>query len=410
MNEPEYYEALGVGPTATPDEIKRKFRALARQHHPDVTGGGGGSHESFVRISQAYEVLSDPVQRADYDLRRRDRERLKQAIAARQRADFERRSTPPGAGRPNPQRPTSPGHRPTANFAEAREARQRAHVENVLHAAEAAYSLGKLRDAARLCRTVLEQDRRNGGAYELLGDIYTRQRRSSVAIEMYTMAAQLISANGQVISKLNRLLAKEGGVSSKTSRRVATRASQQKSQAMQQVLWSLLSVGLTVMLMIVFANASRTETSSFFNSIPFVNKWTDTLLCLLVVSGWFTGVALAVPGITRAMDDELFYPRAGTMSNGLPLGILLGVVSGICFYIGAALYVIAASVQESLSSSVLLVMACSAVITGAFAGIAYFSGTGMEQCRQILLFGGNVVFLAALAGWFIGDIFRPLWA
>lgn len=58
-----YYEILGVSKNATPDEIKRAFRKLASQHHPDK----GGDTAKFQEIQSAYDVLSDPQKRADYD-------------------------------------------------------------------------------------------------------------------------------------------------------------------------------------------------------------------------------------------------------------------------------------------------------------------------------------------------------
>ncbi len=57
------YEILGVSQDATDEQIKKAFRSLAVKHHPDA----GGSEEEFKQISQAYEVLSDPKKRAEYD-------------------------------------------------------------------------------------------------------------------------------------------------------------------------------------------------------------------------------------------------------------------------------------------------------------------------------------------------------
>ncbi len=57
------YEVLGVAQDASEDQIKKAFRSLAVKHHPDA----GGDEEEFKQISQAYEVLSDPKKRAEYD-------------------------------------------------------------------------------------------------------------------------------------------------------------------------------------------------------------------------------------------------------------------------------------------------------------------------------------------------------
>ena len=63
----DHYGTLGVSPEATQDEIKRAYRKLAREHHPDANQGDRGAEERFKEIVAAYEVLSDPEKRARYD-------------------------------------------------------------------------------------------------------------------------------------------------------------------------------------------------------------------------------------------------------------------------------------------------------------------------------------------------------
>lgn len=62
-----YYELLGVSPKAQGDEIKKAFRRLARQYHPDLNPGNKIAEEKFKAIGEAYEVLADPDRRARYD-------------------------------------------------------------------------------------------------------------------------------------------------------------------------------------------------------------------------------------------------------------------------------------------------------------------------------------------------------
>src|SRR6201987_3531219 len=63
----DYYKTLGVGKNATDEEIKKAYRKLARQHHPDRNPGDKKAEEKFKEISQAHDVLSDPEKRKAYD-------------------------------------------------------------------------------------------------------------------------------------------------------------------------------------------------------------------------------------------------------------------------------------------------------------------------------------------------------
>jgi molecular chaperone DnaJ len=64
MAKKDFYEILGISKTATQDEIKKAFRKLAHQHHPDK---GGGNEEKFKEANEAYQVLSDAQKRQQYD-------------------------------------------------------------------------------------------------------------------------------------------------------------------------------------------------------------------------------------------------------------------------------------------------------------------------------------------------------
>jgi len=99
----DYYAILNLSPEADIEEIKRAFRQLARQFHPDVAGEG--SRERFQQIHQAYQVLSDPEQRRRYDAQRQSAQRQSppSSPAAGERRVVIRSTGSSSAEQPNPE-------------------------------------------------------------------------------------------------------------------------------------------------------------------------------------------------------------------------------------------------------------------------------------------------------------------
>ena len=67
LYEKDFYAILGVDKKASADEIKKKYRSLARELHPDKTKGDDELEEKFKAVSEAYDILSDSKKRAEYD-------------------------------------------------------------------------------------------------------------------------------------------------------------------------------------------------------------------------------------------------------------------------------------------------------------------------------------------------------
>ena len=63
----DYYEVLGIDKSATDQDIKKAFRKLAKQYHPDANPGNADAEAKFKEVNEAYEVLSDPEKKAKYD-------------------------------------------------------------------------------------------------------------------------------------------------------------------------------------------------------------------------------------------------------------------------------------------------------------------------------------------------------
>mgnify|MGYP003465618083 CR=1 FL=1 len=67
MSKRDYYEILGVSKNATADEIKKSYRKVAMQYHPDRNPGDKPAEEKFKEAAEAYDVLSNDDKRAKYD-------------------------------------------------------------------------------------------------------------------------------------------------------------------------------------------------------------------------------------------------------------------------------------------------------------------------------------------------------
>ena len=106
----DYYELLGVERDATGQDIKKAFRQIARECHPDVSGDDPEAEDRFKKARIAYETLMDPVTRARYD--RRDQRRTAMGKGGSFFDDFFRRTGEKGGGTPAGA-PARTGPRPT---------------------------------------------------------------------------------------------------------------------------------------------------------------------------------------------------------------------------------------------------------------------------------------------------------
>lgn len=199
-----YYEVLGLPPGATSDQIKKKYRELARKFHPDVIQDKTLGQRVFSQINQAYRILGDPDRRAQYNT----------SLICAPPGKAEARTAPPPQSypaRPAPTKPMQPVPPSPQQAAQATSTgtlsgtAQRAHaVSGLLANADNAIMAGKPIEARAFCVKVLEIDPSNARALEMLGDALVLIGRPEDAAVQYRNALQM-APSSMIQSKLNRL-------------------------------------------------------------------------------------------------------------------------------------------------------------------------------------------------------------
>jgi len=373
-----HYEILGVPRTATPEQIKRRYRQLVRQHHPDVAQDKVAAKAAFIEIAEAYQTLVNPDKRTIYDASL-DAEMFRVPIS---------RPAQPRASSGIGQRAEAPRtHAARSRVAEA---------ERWVREAQAAFIRGQFHSAMSACREARTLDPKNVQAHVILGDIYKIQGRLENAIAMYTIAVQLDPGNAEVQAKLDRLLRRSGA-------RVPG-ASLEREAALKLGL-NLMGWSMAVFVLILLAVSPGQQITWLKLNMPFVGLWSTMLIAALAIIGALVGFLLSVNGTLQSLDDELVFQSVrvpGRRTASYPIGLILIIFNFFNFYLAAGVYILIGLIQESLSKSLLRAFAATICVT-ALAFLVY-----APDPSHVLLFGGNIVFPALLFGWALGDMFRPV--
>jgi curved DNA-binding protein CbpA len=411
------YDILGVPRTASAEEIKRRYRELARQHHPDVNPNNPSAARLFADISSAYKTLTDA-----------DSRRLLDAELAL----LEQRSRQAASSRFTSPPRSSSGPTPTTRPAGGTAAAANAEAVQLTSQAQAAFARGKFVEARSFAEQALRLNKRNAAAYEVLGDVFRLQGKTEEAMDAYTMALQLNPRNTQIMQRLERLARASGttataqrafydnsprpgagpppgytsgrpGPAPSNSSRPATGRVSRISEEKRP--WGMLLAGAFgyggVLMMILWGALYHGNAPLGTPLLSVVSTWNGTIVTLMALCGLLLGGTMTITQAIRRIDDELIFTGVGRGGAYMPLGILLVVVSLLNFYVAAIFYTIISLVQESLTPSLMRVF-------GAVVTVVLLLGAIYEPGHlQVLTWGGNVVFVAFLVGWLLGDFFRP---
>ncbi len=405
MPERTHYETLGLPETASLDEIKKQYRALARKYHPDVNPSNEAAQQ-FSTIAEAYRVLNDTESRRVYDAER----------ALRQRQANVRPTGPlnhPAAPRPGATPSTAP----------ATTASQEA--ERLVQQAQIAFTRGRLAEARNLAEQALRYNRRNAIGWEILGDVCRSQGRTDDALRHYTMASQHDPRSATVQQKIERIarqpLGRAGGTSNYTPQTPSAPSTARPSahysprsaplaanlaedkRPLARILAGFFGY-FGAFLVLLFAGLYLEKSTQATHVLPYVTSWSWPFVSCLALAGALIGAAMTITGAVQRIEDDLVLTGVGGLRTP-PLGLLIIVLGLIFFWAAAVVHLVLALLQEALTVSLLRLYGVIAFVTLLFA--VCWSTHNNDGLAQTLLLGGNIVFIGCVVGWLLGDFFRP---
>lgn len=406
-----HYEILGVSPRSTQDEIRSAYRKIVLQHHPDRSSDPA-SPEIFMQATEAYDVLSDAPRRRQYDETLR-LERLRSSTAqnranqssrsgqkrtgdqSRQAAPTSSRHSAKGSGGSSSAdagRPTSPpNHEPTVPKSQGipTKAQYRASTGNAAISLEVTrltmmFNRGQLLESEKLAHKILSTDPRQPIPYAVLGDLYKHRGQLERAAEQYALAAQMDPANEIYRVRHEELLSA-----------VYPGAWIDSGEGPNPV---PILLGVTAIVLLAAAYLAISPERPFAPGLLFIGDWTLGLISCLVVAGLAVGVGLSR---ARLVERLTLLTKGAVPGSGSQNAVLY--LSVVFYWLGAAIYMFRGLSQNGLSSSLSRVYgACTATLLVFCLGLA---AGGSASLVEALLWGGGLLFLCSLAGWYIADAF-----
>lgn len=365
---------LGVRRTATQEEIKAAFRALARKEHPDVSIAPD-AHSRFQEITEAYETLFDPGKRETYNTAltytetiQRQRE---EAEAARTRSEFYRNNPPPSE-------PTKKPH-------EKEKASEQVSGGELLKLS-AMISQGQFKSAEILADSILRKDNRQPLAYAAKADIARHRGDLRAAAKFYALAAQYDPQS--VIYQNRQVEMLEAIESGRTAR------NQKDESKINPV-----PLGVGLFLIIVMWAYTIILKEPTLTSIPLLSKWTVGLIVMLALSGVTMGAVFSASDVIERFQAS----QKSALTKRSP-AMTLGMISVLCFWLATALYVMVGAMQQSFSASLSRVIGGVAVLTIFFSLGMWKNGN--DAALQTLVFAGNVIYAGTILGWTAADSLR----
>ncbi|MBX3118296.1 MAG: DnaJ domain-containing protein [Fimbriimonadaceae bacterium] len=383
-----FYEVLGLTHKATPDEIRTAYRKLVKRYHPDHSPDAN-STEIFLKVQEAYEVLSDPDRRAEYDRLQVAQEQLRKQ---RKAAGNQGSAKPPPKS--NQERAATKASAKSQRAPNAQRQQSNAPPSQAPSlAAEVTrlsmlFAKGRLAEAETLAMQIISRDARVPLPYAVLGDVARQKGNFAEASKMYAYAAQFDPTNPVYIRKHEELM-----------NRVSYEKYPKSSKKPDAVSPAPYVGFILVSASCVYVAVSREV--AILPALTLINTWTLGLVVMLFISGVTVGASLSAGRLLDRFDSF----TTNALGRVAP-SLALAPIALVNFWAAVALYVLLGLGQKSFAYSISRVLASvSAVVLMATLSAVV---SGRIEPMQVFLWGGNIAYFGALCGWMVADSLKSV--
>jgi len=377
-----HYEILGVAPDADEEAIKTAYRRAAREFHPDVNGAPE-ARVAFEQATTAYETLLDPERRKAYDQVHRTLSEQERAAEIREnmrriREEREREKEAELAKRAEERR---------VEHMQATQGQATEKVRILVQTMEALAAQGRLEEADRTALEIIEQDPKNAAAYAVRADWAMQQGNAKAASRFMAFAAQNAPHIPEYEQKYRRMIG-QGASEAK----VNEMAAETEAAAAPLVPGGFIAAALA------FYPVLATE-PLLMPTATAIDRWTVGTVTSLLVAGFALGLA----GSWKRFLQPMAYHLGPSSQVIAPLTWVI-VTSPISFWLTllglGGMFLRSRALPPSVSRAAGI----------GFAGVTLFSLVGgiksPEYAMQVALWGGNLLMIGVLLGWWLGDLRR----
>jgi tetratricopeptide (TPR) repeat protein len=364
-----HYQTLGVSAKASQSDIKSAYRKIVLAHHPDKSSSAS-SAAIFLAATEAYESLGTSEARRDYDQSlERERQRLQRRSEATTRQTQKQQPSAPS--------PKAQTIKTVTNT-----------ISEELTRLTIVFNRGNSVESERIARDILSRDNRQPVPYAVLGDIARGRGDYEEASKMYAFAVQMAPRN-----PLYQQLHEEIMTSGKVRPKAKTARATEESYATTVLVSALLIVSAAVYIILA-------KEMAFVPGLPLVSTWTLGLAVMLFLGGVTIGAALSACN----QLDRLQTNSMGRISSPL---IALTSVAVVNFWAALSLYAGISLAQRGWTLSHAKFVGGIAFVTLLLGGVTTVSASQIQP-GQALLWGGNIVYIGGMCGWFVADSFKRI--